>query len=349
MNLGKQAWIGNAFMHPLADYLLIGSAWSIVATAVLIAQPSLATGMSTLTFAILVLVVNSAHFAASTVRLYADPNNYNKHPFLTMVLPLLALGVVAICVYMPSTIGKHLQALYLTWSPFHYAAQIYGLSNMYCARAGVRLAQQEKDLVWWVCMLPFFRAFLGAPDSGLGWFVSRETLSAFPGVAILLHFATQALNVLIFVAPCVLMFRIHRVKKQVMPLIVVVMMLANGLWWTALDYLNAFLLATIAHGLQYLAIVLVYHIKDTRADAVGSRRRFVEACKFYGICLVLGYGLFYCWPYAYVWAGAGVAESLLMVAAVINIHHFIVDRYIWRVGPPAKQLTAANVGQPIAS
>ena len=32
-------------------------------------------------------------------------------------------------------------------------------------------------------------------------------------------------------------------------------------------------------------------------------------------------------------AGFGPAESVLLVVAVINIHHFIVDAYIWKLTP----------------
>ena len=32
-----------------------------------------------------------------------------------------------------------------------------------------------------------------------------------------------------------------------------------------------------------------------------------------------------------VLAGFGWVESVLMVVAVINLHHFIVDGYIWRL------------------
>jgi hypothetical protein len=31
--------------------------------------------------------------------------------------------------------------------------------------------------------------------------------------------------------------------------------------------------------------------------------------------------------------GFGPAESVLLVVAVINIHHFIVDAYIWKLRP----------------
>jgi len=69
---------------------------------------------------------------------------------------------------------------------------------------------------------------------------------------------------------------------------------------------------------------------------VNTRSARYHAVWFYGASVALGYALFYCWPYAYVLAGFGAAESMLLVAAVINIHHFIVDRYIWRLGGDRK-------------
>lgn len=332
-----QQLIGKHFIHPWLDYLLIGSAWSILATAVLAYQPSLTGNLNLTTLAAVILLVNSAHFAASTVRLYSEPSNFNKFPFVTMVLPLLAIAVVSLAVVAPVGLGRHLQALYLTWSPYHYAAQTYGLAVMYSIRSGVPLSSQEKRLIWWTCMLPFLRSFLGAPNSGLGWFVERESLATLPGVTTLLQFTTDALLVLIFAVPIFLALQLFRTKGKTLPLISLLMMFANGLWWTALDFMDAFILATVAHGLQYLAIVLVYHVKDRQKVMVSEGSWFGHAAKFYGACLLLGYGLFYCWPHAYMLAGASAAESLLLVTAVVNIHHFIVDRYIWRAPTPAKQ------------
>jgi hypothetical protein len=328
--------MGKTFIHPWVDYLLIGSVWSIVATAILAFRPSLSNSINITTLAVVILLVNSAHFAASTVKLYSDPRNFAKFPFVTMLLPLLAFAVVSLAIALPSALGRHVQALYLTWSPYHYAAQTYGLTVMYCFRSGALISPQEKRLVWWTCMLPFVRSFLGAPNSGLGWFVERDSLAALPGVAALLQFATDALLVLIFVVPLLLSIQLFRNNRKVMPLICVLMMFANGLWWTMLDFMDAFLLATVAHGLQYLAIVLVYHVKDRQKSAAKEVGWFRNAAKFYCACLILGYGLFYCWPHAYMWVGAGAAESLLLVIAVINIHHFIVDRYIWRAPTPAQ-------------
>jgi hypothetical protein len=48
-------------------------------------------------------------------------------------------------------------------------------------------------------------------------------------------------------------------------------------------------------------------------------------------CLLLGYLLFQVWPYAYVAVGFSQAESMLIVVAVINVHHFVADAFSWRL------------------
>jgi len=95
--------------------------------------------------------------------------------------------------------------------------------------------------------------------------------------------------------------------------------------------LSAFFWATIFHGLQYLVIVAIFHVKDQSDLPNNERGALYHAAHFYLFSLALGYGLFYCWPYAFVLVGFGLAESVLLVAAAINIHHFIVDAHIWRM------------------
>jgi hypothetical protein len=116
-----------------------------------------------------------------------------------------------------------------------------------------------------------------------------------------------------------------------MPLISLLIVLTNGVWWIALDYLDAFVWATVFHGLQYLAIVIIFHVKDQVRKPGNRHGAAYHAAWFYGVSLALGYGLFYCWPQFYLLLGFGLAESMLLVIAVINIHHFIVDAYIWRL------------------
>jgi hypothetical protein len=117
-----------------------------------------------------------------------------------------------------------------------------------------------------------------------------------------------------------------------MPLISLLVVVANGIWWITLVHIHAFLWATIFHGIQYLVIVAIFHVKDQEALPENQHGRLYHSARFYGVSLVLAYALFHLLPRGYVWAGFGYTESLLLVVAAINLHHFIVDGFIWRLG-----------------
>ena len=118
-----------------------------------------------------------------------------------------------------------------------------------------------------------------------------------------------------------------------MPLIGPLLMFSNGIWWLVLLPLDAFVWATVFHGIQYLVIVLVFHVRD-QMELPGNRHgRLYHALRFYGLSLLLGFALFQILPQGYVLAGFGMVESVLLVVAAINIHHFVVDAFIWRLRP----------------
>ncbi len=97
------------------------------------------------------------------------------------------------------------------------------------------------------------------------------------------------------------------------------------------NYFNAFVWATVFHGLQYLVIVSVFHVRDQERLASNSHGWFFHTATFYVTCLVLGWVLFFRWPQAYWLLGFGIVPSGLLVTATINIHHFVVDAFIWRL------------------
>jgi hypothetical protein len=321
---------GRDFVHPVFDYMLIGGGLSLVVTGLVLAKGSESLIVDAAILPYLFLLSNAAHFAASTVRLYTKPGSYSSLPFLTMAFPLISLAVLGLCISQAGRIGPHLQSLYLTWSPFHYAAQAYGLAVMYSFRSGCLLSPTDKKLLWWVSMLPFFYNFVVAEQVGLRWMLSPELL-AHPAVETALKAVVFVLPILAFVTPILLFAKVWGAKSGPMPLISILAVVTNGIWFFVLTGLNAFAWATVFHGIQYLAIVIIFHLKDQMSRPDNRHGSLYHVVWFYAVSLLLGYGLFNCLPLSYTLAGFGKAESMLLVVAVINIHHFIVDAYIWRL------------------
>jgi hypothetical protein len=323
------SWIGRCFVNPTFDYLIIGGGLSLLTTVALLLRPGEWASPAALAF--LILFSNSAHFGASTVRLYTKGGAWSSFPFLTMVLPLVTLVALSMVMWQAESLGPHLQSLYLSWSPYHYAAQAYGIAVLYSYRSGCRLAPTDKKLLWWVAMLPFFYNFLSAKRVGLDW-LAPAAFMARPEVVGTLATLGTVLTVTAFAAPVLLYLRVWRGSSGPMPWISILALVSNGVWWFVLSSLDAFVWATVFHGLQYLALVVIFHVRERTSRPERVRGPVYQGLFFYGASLLLGYALFHCLPLGYTFAGVGLVEATLLVAATVNVHHFIVDAFIWRLG-----------------
>jgi hypothetical protein len=324
---------GRPFVGLAFDYLVIGGGFSLVVLALLHsgAAPTVSVFLKEHLWT-LVLLSNSAHFAGSTVRLYTRAGSFRDLPFLTMGLPLVTLAVLAAGLFFPGLVGQNLLSLYLTWSPYHYSAQAYGIAVLYCHRSGATWNEADKQWLRLSCFAPFVYAFLSIPGAGLAWLMPTAVL-ADPAAATVRGLAAAAAQVGSFVGPLVLFARHQANGRPRLPLISLLAVVANAVWLVMLSYQVALVLATITifHGLQYLAILTLVHVRERMARPGNALPAWRHAAGFYARCLGLGYLLFQAWPYAFVLAGFSYAESLLLVVSVINIHHFVVDAFIWRL------------------
>ncbi|GAF94319.1 unnamed protein product [marine sediment metagenome] len=229
-------------------------------------------------------------------------------------------------------LGDSLLKLYLTWSPYHYAAQAYGLAVMYSYRSGCALSADNKKMLWWVSMLPFLTVFLTSRQIGIHWLLDVVHVTL-PGSieAFLQQNLAEAIKWLSFAAPVLLYYIVAKSKSGPMPLISIMAVATNAIWFAVLNSTEAFFWATVFHGIQYLAIVIVFHVRDKLAEPDNRRGVAYHVIWFYTVCLAIGYALFNCLPLGYNFAGFPPVESVWIVLAAVNLHHFIVDGYIWRL------------------
>jgi len=245
--------VGRSFVNPWFEYLLIGGGLSLIAAVILSQFPRLRTLMDFEEFLpYIFLLSNTAHLASSTVRLYTIPGSRTSFSFLTQGLPLFAFVCLGICVAMPEHFGEYLQGLYLTWSPYHYGAQAYGLCVMYSFRSGCQLAPKDKKLLWWVSMLPLAFLFFSGQGFSLRSLVAESFFTA--NVATILKWSSIGFGVLAFVAPLLLFVRIFRAKSGPMPLICPLMIIANATWFILLNSINAFIWATFFMAFSTFAL-----------------------------------------------------------------------------------------------
>jgi hypothetical protein len=300
---------GRAFINPFFDYLIIGGGLSLAVTALLWTRARGDLIVAPGTMAYLLLLATSAHFAASTVRLYSKPGAAKSLPVLSKWLPWAALAVLTLFVFMGGKAGKVIETVYLTWSPYHYSAQAYGLSVVYAYRSGCRLEAQDKRWLWWVAMLPFFVMAVHMVETRL-----PELLGLAPDAFVAFTSPVQSvIRAFGWIAPAVLYVHVWRSKSGPMPFIALLTLVSNAVWFFVLE------------------IVMIFDVREHVARPGNSRGAAFHAAWFYGASLVLGYVLFVVLPNVYRLAGFDYYDARLVSVAVINIHHFIVDAYIWRL------------------
>lgn len=340
---GSGGLVGRCFAHPVVDYLFVAGGLSIPIFIALAYFPGLTPRNGEITLRSF-LLINGTHFAASTLRLYTKPGARRELPFLSWGFPVVCLAAVAAGLAWPA-VGRNITALYFTWSPYHYAAQTYGLAVMYAMRSGARLDRHEKRQMWWVCLLPFVYAFMTSGQGGLAWFVSREWLIRTPPLSSAYHGVIAILTVLVFLLPVSLFWQLQRVRRRQVPAICLLLQVTNGMWWIASDYLDAWWWAAMFHSIQYLIVVVAHHVKEQmeRPDRRGPLHRpIVYASGFYGVSLVLAAFLFFVVPLGYTVFGFGATQAFVVMTSMINLHHFVVDGFIWRTRRPG----AAGLGGP---
>ncbi|HTK28082.1 MAG TPA: hypothetical protein VL309_00920 [Vicinamibacterales bacterium] len=321
--------VGRMFVSPLVDYFLVGGGLSIPIFSLLYLFPALNPVNGDIPYGFFI-AINGAHFAASSVRLYTKPGARRAHPFLSWVFPILCFALVGLGLYQPR-IGGHIKALYLTWAPFHYAAQTYGLAVMYAMRSGAQLSARDKAQIRWVCLLPFLYAFFTTTQGGLSWFIGRSMLRSVPAFALAHMAIVRLLMVAMLLLPVSLFLQLHGRRGRSVPLISLLLQLTNALWWLGSDYLDAWFWTAVFHSVQYLIVAAVRHV-DERAAGVrpGIRAAILQGTAFYGFSLLVGCGLFLVAPSVFVLLGFSGVESYAMMTLVVNLHHFIVDGFVWR-------------------
>ena len=342
---------GRSFVNPVVDVLFVcgGFTFPLLLLAVI---PNTSFSMDAKTALCIFVFFNYAHFASSSVRLYTKPGAVAEHRFLAYGFPIVAIVIVMIAIAAPELIGRNFIALYLTWSPYHYAAQAYGLALMYCYRSGIVISAGEKRCLWWICMLPFLRALVNPYDHsvaevmgvrGIAWLIPEAQLGDGSPLATTLDLIVVGLTPFVFLLPIAFAF----VGKLRLPLMPLVLILMNAAWLVVFSYFEAAVWATVAHSLQYLIIVSYVHGKDATASTAanaGHGMRY-HVFGFYLFSIVLGVILFLGVPLvlstAEGWLGQGwdFDHCFLMMVAGINLHHFIVDGYIWRSKRPKVHVT----------
>lgn len=341
---------------PTVDLLVGCGAWSLpllVLTYYLSQRDAV-----TLSFAFYFLGVfcNQPHYMATVYRAYHTPTDFNQYRFFTIYVTVFIL-LTAVIVHLAPALFPWLLTFYLTWSPWHYTGQNYGISMMLIRRTGAKPTDQQRNLIWWSYLASYAVWFFALHNTGTA---SQANLIILPipqeyaRIAELFFLAVYLGAGIAGHAPLI---RQVGVRALLGPL---VLLTTQFLWFllpellrnvTTLEfpatYSSAGILAFM-HCAQYLWITSYFAKKERSAVAPGATAGSVAGFRFWPYYLILivgGIALFIPGPWvASRVFGYDLVESFFIFAALVNLHHFILDGAIWKLrdGRIARLLLGRN-------
>ncbi len=332
-------WVYNRWLD-----LIVGcGAWS--APLLLLSYFSLASNARTwsVVFYALALFFNYPHYMATIYRAYHRAEDFQKYRIFTVHITLLMV-VTLLLSHFWLRLLPWIFTIYLTWSPWHYSGQNYGLFMMFARRAGADPDKAARRALYGAFVVSYLILFLGfhtGPSTdplflslGIPQVVSRWEqillgvafvgLSAF-GLAPLVR--STGWRKLI---PSLTLFS----SQFLWFLLPSAISLIKGLEIPQSRYSSGVL--AVMHSAQYLWITSYYARREAAGEVsggvTGKAQRNWRPLAYFGVLVVGGIALFVPGP----WLASRAfhhdfAASFLIFTALVNIHHFILDGAIWKL------------------
>jgi len=337
--MAKASEPGNRWIYgPRLDLLVGCGAWS--GPLLLLAYPfqgwtALAVSGS---FYALALLFNYPHYMATIYRAYHTREDFQKYRVFTIHLTGLLLATLALTHGFPRLL-PWLFTIYLTWSPWHYMGQNFGLTMMFARRNGAQPAPRHRNLLYLAFLASYAMVFLSIharPSSDI--YVLSLGLPIAAGRALRLALAP------VFLVAGAMAFRgmAATVKQSYKwrPLWPAMVLFSTEFLWFVLPTLleaeygfqipqqrYADGVLAVMHSAQYLWITSYYARQEARAGQASWNWR-----AYFGVLVAGGIALFIPGPWLVSrLAGLDFTASVLAFAALVNIHHFILDGAIWKL------------------
>jgi Flp pilus assembly protein TadD len=306
---------------------------------------------------LLLLVSALPHYGATLLRVCERPEDRRSYSFVTLLISVVTL--LALVISLQSVLlGSWLLTIYLTWSPWHYSGQNYGISMMFLRRRGVEVTPLARRLLHWSFGLSFALIALSihgsvpganyAPVSYQGTLYGQISLGVPEVVRQPLMIAVAVAYVGSLLGAGRLLLRGASLRDLVPALVVVA---SQGLWFAipalarlggwfqdagplSSDYsLYAFVWVAVAHSIQYLWVTSFFAARSAGLDPAAAGRGF--KLRYAAKVLAAGAAL---WVIPGLVFAPGALGDLpfdaglaVMIASAVNLHHFLLDGVIWKL------------------
>jgi len=320
---------------PWLDLVVGCGAWS--APLLLISYLSIASSARawSVAFYALALFFNYPHYMATIYRAYHREEDFHKYRVFTVhITALIVLTLVLAHSWV--RILPWIFTIYLTWSPWHYSGQNYGLFMMFARRAGAKPSEPVRRALYGAFIASYLILFLGFHTGA-----SADPLFISLGIPAMVSRWEQILLAVAFVT--LAGFGLSRLARETgwRKLLPSLTLFSSQFLWFVLPagvslikglaapqsrYSSGVL--AVMHSAQYLWITSYY----ARREAGGESSRPWRAWAYFGVLIAGGIALFVPGP----WLASRVfhhdfTTSFLIFTALVNIHHFLLDGAIWKL------------------
>jgi tetratricopeptide (TPR) repeat protein len=328
-------WIYN----PWLDLIVGCGAWS--APLLLFSYFSLASSVRawSVAFYALALFFNYPHYMATIYRAYHRAEDFQKYRVFTVhITALMVLTLLLMHFWL--RLLPWIFTIYLTWSPWHYSGQNYGLFMMFARRAGADPGKAGRRALYGAFAASYLILFLGFHTGP-----SSDPLFVSLGIPAVVGRWEQIVLGAAFVALSA--FGLSRLARQTgwRKLIPSLTLFSSQFLWFLLPAAISLIkgleipqnryssgVLAVMHSAQYLWITSYYARREATGEPVGKERRNWRPLAYFGVLVVGGIALFVPGP----WLASRAfhhdfTASFLIFTALVNIHHFILDGAIWKL------------------
>ncbi len=352
---------------PLPDLLLgCGLAYGAVFAMLWAAGPRVEALLPASLFPLLLLVTGTPHYGATLLRVYERREDRHAYAIFA-VWATVAMVVLFLLGTRSILVGSLLLTVMLTWSPWHYTGQNYGIALMFLRRRGVEVTPLVRRLVHASFLLSFLLTLLAVHGAVPGgeYAPSPYRSPTYRFIPLGIPEAVQTLGFAVLgaaylaatLAAAFLLLRRSSLRDlgpaaalvgtQALWFAAPVLARAAGVFQqgtplAAQSAAYAFLWVAVGHSVQYLWITTYY---ARRSRASGGNFGFWARSLFAGAAL---------WTLPALLFAPGLAGRVpfdsgleLLIAAVVNLHHFVLDGAIWKLrdGRIARVLIRSDPGQ----
>jgi len=324
---------------PWLDLIVGCGAWS--APLLLISYLSLASSARTwsVLFYGLALFFNYPHYMATIYRAYHRAEDFQKYRVFTVHITALLVLTLLLSHYWLRLL-PWIFTIYLTWSPWHYSGQNYGLFMMFARRAGAQPEKTEQKALYGAFIASYLILFLGFHTG-----TSTDPLFISIGIPGIIGRWEQVILGVAYVA--LSGFGLSRLARRVgfRKLIPSLTLYSSQFLWFLLPAAISLIkgldipqnryssgVLAVMHSAQYLWITSYYARREATADGAEKTSRNWRPFTYFGVLILGGIALFVPGP----WLASRAfhhdfTASFLIFTALVNIHHFILDGAIWKL------------------